>query len=105
MEGSLPSRLAKILMAYQIIPQTTTGVSPAELLLGRQPHTRLDLLKPNIGGRVEGKQHQQKLYNDNSTWIRQFNIGDKVYVQKFRTWSEMAAWSDSGGDSSGVFLD
>ena len=50
MEGSLPSRLAKILMAYRITPQTTTIVSPAELLLGHLPRTRLDLLKPNIGG-------------------------------------------------------
>ena len=58
-EGSILFLLAKILMAYQITPQTTTGVSSAELLLGCQPHTRLDLLKPNIGGRVEGKQCQQ----------------------------------------------
>ena len=32
---------------------------------------------------MEGKQHQQKLYHDNSARIRQFNIGDKVYVQNF----------------------
>ena len=61
MEGSILSHLAKILMAYRITPPTTTGVSPAEFTLGRQPCTRLDLLKPNIGGRVEGKQLQQKL--------------------------------------------
>ena len=83
MEGSLPSCLARILMAYRITPQTTTGVSPAELILGYQPCTRLDLLKPNIGGRVEGKQRQQKLYHDNSARIRQFNVGDKVYGQNF----------------------
>ena len=32
---------------------------------------------------MEGKQHQQKLYHDNSYRIWQFNIGDKVYVQNF----------------------
>ena len=31
---------------------------------------------------MERKQ-QQKLYPDNSTWIRQLNIGYKVYVQNF----------------------
>ena len=35
MEGSIPPHLAKILMAYRITPPTTTGVSPAELTLGR----------------------------------------------------------------------
>ena len=83
MEGLIPSHLTRILMAYRITPQTTTGVSPAELLLGHQHCTRLDLLKPNIGGRVERKQYQQKLYHDNSARIGQFNIGDKVYVQNF----------------------
>ena len=29
------------------------------------------------------KQQQQNLYHDNSAWIRQSNIGDKVYVQNF----------------------
>ena len=30
----------------------TTGRSPAELLLGRQPRSRLDLLHPDVSGRV-----------------------------------------------------
>ena len=46
-DGTLHSRLAKVLMRYRITPQSTTGSSPAELLLGRQPRTRLDLLKPS----------------------------------------------------------
>ena len=32
--GSLSSRLSKVLFAYRITPQSTTGISPAELLLG-----------------------------------------------------------------------
>ena len=35
--GTMSSRLAKILFNYRISPQTTTGTSPAELLLGRRP--------------------------------------------------------------------
>ena len=34
--GDIHSRLAKILFAYWLAPQSTTGTSPAELLLGRR---------------------------------------------------------------------
>ena len=44
-EGTLGSRLARILFTYRVTPQSTTGVSPAELLLGRQPRTKFDLLR------------------------------------------------------------
>ena len=50
--GSIRTRLATTLMAYWLTPQSTTGVSPAELLLGRQPRSRLDLLKPHTAERV-----------------------------------------------------
>ena len=58
--GSMNTHLAKVLFSYRITPQGTTGVSPAELLLGRRPHTWLDLLRPNTAGRVEERQQQQK---------------------------------------------
>ena len=35
--GSMKSRLAQILFHYRLSPQTTTGVAPSELLLGRRP--------------------------------------------------------------------
>ena len=33
-QGSISERLAKILMSYRLTPQTTTGISPADQLLG-----------------------------------------------------------------------
>ena len=57
-------RLAKILFAYRLTPQTTTGLSPAEMLLGRRPRSRLDLLKPHTADRVERKQLAQKSQHD-----------------------------------------
>ena len=33
--GSMKSRLAQVIFHYHLTPQTTTGVSPSELLLGR----------------------------------------------------------------------
>ena len=35
-EGTIRSRLAQLLFAYRIMPHSTTGVSPSELLLGRR---------------------------------------------------------------------
>ena len=63
-EGTIRSRFAQILFSYRITPQSTTNVSPSELLLGRRARSRLDLLKPDIAGRVEHKQQQQKLTHE-----------------------------------------
>ena len=46
-------------MAYRNILQSTTGVAPCELLLGRCMHTRLDLLKPGVTENVEHCQTQK----------------------------------------------
>lgn len=42
--GTLHTRLAQFLFSYRTTPHTTTGVSPAELLMGRRLMTRLDRL-------------------------------------------------------------
>ena len=80
-EETICSRLAQILFAYRIMPQSTTNVSPSELLLGRRARSRLDLLKPDIAGRVEHKQQQQKLTHDQSAKEREFKIGESVFVK------------------------
>lgn len=82
-KGSLDARLARILMSYRLTPQSTTGVSPAELLLGRQPRSRLDLLKPNTADHVEARQSRQKKAHDASSRVRTFQMGDKVYSKNF----------------------
>ena len=79
--GSLSSRLSKVLFAYRITPQSTTGISPAELLLGRQPRTRLDLLRPNTAARVERRQGVHKKAHDAKCRHRQFHEGDWVLVK------------------------
>ena len=81
--GTMSSRLAKLLFSYRITPQSTTGVSPAGLLLGRRPRTRLDLLKPNTAERVERKQQQQKARHDQKARSRAFRIGDSIFVRNF----------------------
>ena len=45
---SLPTRVSRFLFNYRNTPHSTTGVSPAELLLRRRPRTHLSLLIPSL---------------------------------------------------------
>ena len=54
-DGSLQEKLAKFLLWYRLTPHSTTGVPPTELLLGRRPRSKLDLLKPNLSETVQSK--------------------------------------------------
>ena len=45
---SIQDRLSRFLFQYRTTPHTTTGVSPAELLMGQHVRTRFDLLHPDI---------------------------------------------------------
>ena len=82
-EGTLEARLAKILMSYRLTPQSTTGISPAELLLGRRPRSRLDLLKPHSAERVERNQQKQKEHHDIKARSRNLNVGENVFVRNY----------------------
>jgi len=64
-------------------PQTTTRHSPAELLLGRNLRSHLDLIQPDVSKRVVLKQHQQKEFHDRRAVERSFTAGDQVYVRNF----------------------
>ena len=57
----LPARLQRFLFTYRITPQTTTGRSPGELLMGRKMVSALDLIKPNLSRRMREKQCTQSL--------------------------------------------
>ena len=58
--GTIRTRLAQVLLTYCLTPQSITGISPSELLLGRRPRSRQDLLKPNTAKRVESNQKNRK---------------------------------------------
>ena len=52
---SIHTKLSRFLMSYRTTPNTTTGVTPSELFLGRKVKTRLDILRPSLLNKVEGK--------------------------------------------------
>ena len=83
--GSMTSRLAKILMAYRTTPQSTMGETPSQLLQVRHIRTRLVLLKPSVGERVEWRQWQQKLNHDSLVQAKTFEKDNSVCIQNFGT--------------------
>ena len=72
-------RLSKFLFRYRVTPHTITGVSPAQLLMGRRLRTHLGLLHPDTSQKVIEKHH--KLMKDKLP--RKFEIGDKLLAKNF----------------------
>ena len=79
-EGSLENKLSHFLFHYHLTPQTTTELSPAELLLGTHIKSCLDLLQPTVKPKVTQNLLRQKANHDKSTRLCVFNVGDKVFV-------------------------
>ncbi|RXN35623.1 putative protein K02A2.6-like protein [Labeo rohita] len=82
-EGSVASKVARVLFSYRITPQSTTGISLAEMLLGRKLRSTLDLLHPDLQQKVRDKQSKQKQYHDNKCPIRNFQVVDAVLTKNF----------------------
>lgn len=83
--GDMDLRLARILFRYRNTPHATTGVTPAELLLGRKPRTHLDFLHPDLATRVEKKHEAQRSNHDNSRPERFFSMNEPVLAWNFQT--------------------
>jgi len=79
-QGSLQSCISCFLLTYRNTPHSTTGVSPAELLLGRRPRTLFDLMLPDLSIWVQDKQANQKHHHDQHSQPRTLQVGDAVYV-------------------------
>ena len=75
-DGSLKTKLARFLFFHGTTPQSTTGMSPGELLFGCKLRSPLDLLKPDLHQRVENNQEKQKVTHDKQSPYRDFDVGD-----------------------------
>ena len=82
--GTLNDRISQLLFQYRITPHSTTGISPSELLIGRQLRSRLDFLKPNMEERVVAKQQKQKESHDQHCRDCTFSVGERVYAKNYR---------------------
>ena len=65
--GCLETKLSRFLFQYRVTPHTTTGQTPAQLLMGRCLRTHLDQLHPNLTSKIQGKQQAQKERYDQHT--------------------------------------
>lgn len=90
----------KILLNYRNTPHSTTNFSPAQLLLGRNLRTRLDLIKPNsYPEQVDTstvfdnviKNQKRQIANYPGKRIKNFNVNDVVAVRDYRSLNK-ATW-------------
>ena len=79
--GSLETKLSRFLFHYRTTPHTTTGATPAELLMGRHLRTHLDVMHPDLTMGVESKQEKQRVDRNKGTKDRTVNVEDTVFVQ------------------------
>ena len=80
---TVETRVSRFLFRYRNTPQSTTRLSPAEMLLGRRPRSHLDLMHPDIGQRVLQRQQKQAESHNAHAKDRALRVGDTVFVMNF----------------------
>ena len=86
--GNWKVRLARFLFSQHVLPCTTTGKSPAELLMNRRLTTLLDRLHPDLNMEMKLKQSKQ-IDSDADKRLRTFEKEDPVYIKNY---TEGAPW-------------
>ncbi len=81
--ASVETNLSRFLFQYRITPQTTTGLVPAEMLLGWKPKSHLDLLHPDVEEKVRIQKRKQKAWHDRHVRAQSFHEGETVLVRNF----------------------
>ena len=81
--GSIETCLSRFLFRYRITPHTTTGRSPAEMLMGRHLRSHLDQIRPDVAQRVQRSQERQKVNHNAHARPRCFKEGDSVVARNF----------------------
>ena len=81
--GTVRDKLSRFLLAYRNAPHTLTNETLASLFMGRQLHTRLDVLKPDLDISVRNKQFQSMIQNGRPK-LREFEYGQPVCVRDYR---------------------
>ena len=56
---SIVTKISRFLASYRNTPHSITGRTPAEVLLGRSPRTRLSLVHPCLSDRLNAKAEEQ----------------------------------------------
>ena len=102
--GTLETRLNRFLFHYRTTPHSTTGATPAEMLMGRRPRTHLDIMHPDLATDVQTKQDKQIEDRNKGTKKRELEIKDNVYLRNLiidldtrnSRWKERSPFIPSG---------
>ena len=106
-EGTIQDKLSRFLLKYRTTPHTTTGVSPAELLMKRKLRTKLDLIVPSTASLVRQKQEHKKQTHDHHAKHRDFEANDPVFIKNFsspKSWQKGTVVQTTGPVSALVKL-
>ncbi|XP_042150746.1 uncharacterized protein K02A2.6-like [Ixodes scapularis] len=79
--GDMATKLARFLLSQHILPHSTTGKSPAELLMGRRIRTALDRLHPDLQAEMVDKQEEQALRGRQG--VREFEPREPVFIRNY----------------------
>ena len=82
-EDSFKQRLARFLFGYLTAPQSTTGVSSAEILMNQKSRSVLDLMNILISNRVESAQDRQIASHDKQVQSKTLALEDTFYVHNY----------------------
>ena len=72
---TLQHKLDRFLLAYRSAPNAITELSPAQLPLGQNVNSRLDLIKPDVTREVN-----KKLLQSNNSTLKSFYQNQNVWV-------------------------
>ena len=106
-ERDLETYLTRLLFRYQNTPHSTTGLAPAEVLMGCKLKTHLDLMLPDIAARVANKQMGQRVHGNHSASDRSYAQGNRVYARNFRPgprWLPGIVFASAGPQSLNIKL-
>lgn len=81
-------RLQRFLLSYRNTAHSTTGYSPAQLLLGKRVRLPLDALRPRPEDAVQKTQENQAVMRHQT---RHFHAGDTVWSRDYRNNNKWAA--------------
>ena len=81
-KSTIQCKLDKFLTKYRNVPHSTTGESPAFLMMGRSVRTRMDLFRPNLQKTVKDKQDAEVIRCGGDQ--HKFKVGQPVLVRDYR---------------------
>ena len=91
-KGCLREKVCRFLTRYRTNINSTTGVTPSELLFNRKIRTHLDLLHPSLQNHVHKQQLSQKRQHDKTAKDRLIDVEDRVFVRNYDRRGRQNKW-------------